>query len=211
MTLAVVVVVLAAHNLVTNRWAPDWSYVPANLATAALLVALAGGVSFGGSLLAAVAVALVVLGAVAQVTVTRPGLLADRRMAGVDARGTAWRALVRIPLGTVVLEEAAFRGVLPALTSPVVASGLFGLWHVLPTARTLDVNGVVRARRAAIAGAVGVTTVVGLVLCELRGATGGLLAPALAHAAANSGATMASYVVLRSRPERNRACRRSEE
>lgn len=202
MTLAVVVVVvLAVHNVVTNVWAPDWSYVPANLATAALLVVMAGGVRCGGSLVAAVAVALVVLGAVALVTVTDPGLLADRRMAGVDARGTAWRALVRIPLGTVVLEEAAFRGVLPALASPVVASGLFGLWHVLPTARTLDVNGLVRARRVAIAGAVVVTTVIGLVLCGLQVATGGLLAPALAHAAANSGATVASYAVFTRRWE----------
>lgn len=129
---------------------------------------------------------------------TRP-LLADQRMAGVGAKGTAWRAFVRVPLGTVVLEEVAFRGVLPVLLSPVVASVLFDLWHVLPTARTLDTNGLARsggARALAVAGAVAVTTVVGMVLWELRVATGSLLAPALVHAAANSGATVAAYLVV---------------
>ena len=42
------------------------------------------------------------------------------------------------------------------------------------------------------------TTVVGVVLWELRVAAGGLFGPALVHAAANSGATVAAYLVLRS-------------
>jgi len=116
-------------------------------------------------------------------------------MAGVGGWGTAWRALVRIPLGTVVLEEVAFRAVLPALLSPAAAAGLFGLWHIVPTAKTLDVNGVRRHRVVAVTGAVGVTTVVGLVLWELRVVAGGLAAPALVHVAANSGATVAAYWV----------------
>ena len=37
------------------------------------------------------------------------------------------------------------------------AAGLFGLWHIAPTARTLDVNGVRRHRVVAVAGAVGCT------------------------------------------------------
>jgi membrane protease YdiL (CAAX protease family) len=53
----------------------------------------------------------------------------------------------------------------------------------------------------AVAGAVGVTALVGLVLWQLRVASGGLLAPALVHAAANGGATVAAYAVLRSAPE----------
>jgi membrane protease YdiL (CAAX protease family) len=75
---------------------------------------------------------------------------------------------------------------------------LFGLWHIVPTVRTLDANGVVRGRAVGVAGAVAVTAVVGLFLWEVRVATGGLLAPALVHAAANSGATVAAYRVLRS-------------
>jgi membrane protease YdiL (CAAX protease family) len=197
-TVAVVLAVLVLHNLVTNLWFTDrWLYVPVNLATAAVLVAVAGVQVAVGSWWPGVAAAAVVLAAVALVGVVAPGLLADRRMAGVDARGTAWRALVRIPLGTVVLEEVAFRAVLPALLSPVAAAALFGLWHIAPTARTLDVNGICRHRGVAVAGAVAVTSVVGLVLWELRVVAGGLAAPALAHVAANSGASVAAYWVLR--------------
>lgn len=203
MTAAVVVLVLVVHNLGANLWVTDrlryseWLYVPLNLATAALLVAVSDvELSWGRAEVAPAAAVLVAVGALAVWPRTRR-LFADRRMAGVDARGTAWQVLVRIPLGTVVLEEVAFRGVLPELLSPVVASVLFGLWHVVPTIKTLDVNRLPRSP-ALLGGAVAVTTVVGLVLCRLSSATGGLLAPALVHAAANGGAVVASYVVLRS-------------
>lgn len=192
-----VVALLVVHNLVTNLWAEDRWYVRANLATAgAVLVLGRTGLPLGRPWpLGVGAAGLVVAGLLvaARLPSTRP-LLADRRMAGVDALGTAWRALVRIPLGTVVLEEVAFRGVLPVLLSPVAAAGLFGLWHILPAARTLETNGA-RARwpvSMAVVAAAGV----GLVLWELRLATGGLVAPALVHVAANSGATVAAYLVM---------------
>lgn len=198
MRVAVVLGVLVLHNLLTNLWFTDrWTYVPVNLATAGGLVAVAGVGVPVGAWWPGVAAAAAVLAALALAVVVAPGVLADRRMAGVGARGTAWRALVRIPLGTVVLEEVAFRAVLPALLSPVAAAGLFGLWHIAPTAKALDVNGVRRRRVLAVAGAVAVTAVVGLVLWGLRVATGGLAAPALVHMAANSGATVAAFVVLR--------------
>ena len=51
----------------------------------------------------------------------------------------AYESLARIPVGTAVFEEVAFRGVLPGLiarttTEPAavgLSSLLFGLWHVL--------------------------------------------------------------------------------
>lgn len=197
-TVAVVLSVLVLHNLLTNLWFTDrWTYVPVNLATAAGLVAAAGVGVPAGEWWPAVAAAVVMLVAIGLAGVVAPRVFADQRMAGVGAGGTAWRALVRIPLGTVVLEEVAFRAVLPALLSPVAAAGLFGLWHIAPAAKTLDANGVRRHRVAAVAGAVAVTAGVGLVLWELRVATGGLAAPALVHMAANSGATVAAFVVLR--------------
>ena len=197
MRAAFVVGLLVVHNLLTNLWFTGRWYVRVNLATAAL-VAWVGGVDMSSGE-AIVWPALVVLGAVALAYVmpaTRR-LFADRRMAGVDGRGTAWRALVRIPLGTVALEEVAFRAVLPALVSPAGATALFGLWHVVPTAKTLEVNGLQRHRTVGVIGAVVLTALVGVVLWELRVATGGLAAPALAHTAANSGATVAAFVVLR--------------
>lgn len=198
MTVALVLGVLVLHNLLTNLWFTDrWTYVPVNLVTAASLVAVSGVGVPAGAWWPAVAAAAVVLATIALVGAVAPRVFADQRMAGVGVRGTAWRALVRIPLGTVVLEEVAFRAVLPALLPPVAAAGLFGLWHIAPTVKALDVNGVRRQRALTVTGAVAVTAVVGLVLWELRVATGGLAAPALVHMAANSGATVAAWVVLR--------------
>ena len=200
MRVAAVLALLVVHNLVTNLWFSGRGYVPVNLATAGVVVALGGtGVAVGSPAvgLAGAGVVLALIAALAAGPRTR-GLLADRRMAGVDARGTAWRALVRIPLGTVVLEEVAFRGVLPALVSPAGAAALFGLWHIVPTAATLDVNGIVRGRRWWVAGAVAATTVAGLVLSAAARVGGGLLSPALLHVAVNSGATVAARAVLRS-------------
>ena len=81
--------------------------------------------------------------------------------------------------------------------SPAWSAGLFGLWHVVPAARTLETNGVRRYRATWVAIAVVLSAGAGAVLWELREATGGLAAPALVHVAVNSGATVAAYVVLR--------------
>ena len=66
----------------------------------------------------------------------------------------------------------------------------------LPTVRTLEVNGVGRSAWI-VGGAVVVTAAVGLVFSGLVAATGSLLAPAMVHVAANSGATVTAYWVLR--------------
>ena len=111
--------------------------------------------------------------------------------------GTLWTVLVVVPLGTVLPEELAFRGLLLALlgrrhdarTATLVSSALFGLWHVLAS-----LGG--GAANAMIAGAVGgdaagtttrvvatvlFTSLAGVVLCWLRLRSGSLLAPALVH------------------------------
>ena len=63
----------------------------------------------------------------------------------------AWQTLVRIPLGTVVLEEVdRLRSVTPALfatrlgvmRASLVASVLFGFWHVLPALQLNEINPV---------------------------------------------------------------------
>src|SRR4029450_97218 len=110
-------------------------------------------------------------------------------------RGALWAVLVVVPLGTVVPEELAFRGVLLALlgrrhdarTATLVSSALFGLWHVLAS-----LGG--GAANATIAGAVGgdaagttvrvvvtvlFTSLAGVVLCWLRLRSGSPLPPGL--------------------------------
>ena len=142
---------------------------------------------------------------IAAVPATRP-LLADKRAASFDGRDTAYQALVRIPVGTALWEETAFRGVLQAAlrrvmsdtAAIVVTSGVFGIWHIRPTLQALRVNGLAGDRRRALAGTcagVAGTAAAGALLSWLRARSGRLAAPVLLHAAANSGALLAARAV----------------
>lgn len=154
-----------------------------------------------GAAYAAVSVAAVA--AVYVVAVLRPGT----REAFLDQRyqttvGEAlFTALVAIPLGTILLEEVAFRGVLWGLVNSdrgatratLVSSVLFGLWHVLSSLRLNRTNPAVTelvgtgrvGQMLAVGGAVVFTGLAGAALCELRRRSGSLLAPAGLHWAAN--------------------------
>ena len=110
-------------------------------------------------------------------------------------------AFVVVPLGTVLLEEVAFRGVLlgmvnrhrGAVWASITSSVLFGLWHILPSLRLAEANSAIGAALGtdlfgqvlAVLGAVGFTAVAGLLLCELRRRSGSLLAAAALHWATN--------------------------
>jgi membrane protease YdiL (CAAX protease family) len=115
-------------------------------------------------------------------------------------RTALWTVLVVIPLGTVLPEELAFRGLLLALcrrygllAASLLSSGLFGLWHVVPSLG----GGTANATMASVVGADAAGTVVrvvitvvftalaGVVLCCLRLRSDSLLAPVLAHWAVN--------------------------
>lgn len=222
--LAAAVVLLAARNIAGESLVPSALYVPVNVAAIAVLAVIAAlarlsaddlglalskvpaGLRVGGAV-AVSAVALIALAAA--VPVTQP-FFEDRRLAGVDGVGElAYQALVRVPVGTALFEEFAFRGVLLGLvarhrsttTAVVVSSVLFGLWHIRPTLGALDSNdladeGLVQV--GAIAAAVVVTAVAGAGFCALRLMSRSLLAPLLVHASINSAATVAAYLVLQS-------------
>ena len=112
-------------------------------------------------------------------------------------RVALWRVLVVIPLGTVLPEELAFRGLLLALLGRrygvlagiLLSSGLFGLWHVVPSLgggpANTTIASVVGADAAGMVArvvvTVGFTSLAGALLCWLRLRSGSLLAPILAH------------------------------
>lgn len=110
-------------------------------------------------------------------------------------------AFVAIPLGTVLLEELAFRSVLwGALARHCrprqvlgTTSVLFGLWHLIPAltggvGSNRGVSDAVGPSGGAlvVAGTLLVTTVGGLVFGELRRRSGSVLAAAAAHWATNA-------------------------
>jgi membrane protease YdiL (CAAX protease family) len=129
---------------------------------------------------------------------TRPAFQDDRY--DLPLPGALRTALLVIPLGTVFLEEIAFRSVLWGVLSRhcrpwqvlVTTSVLFGLWHVLPAlglgSSNRGVSGAVGGSGSAVvvAATVAFTTVGGLVFGELRRRSGSVVASAGAHWATNS-------------------------
>jgi membrane protease YdiL (CAAX protease family) len=144
---------------------------------------------------------------IAAVPATRP-VLNDKRITSITGRAVAYQAVIRIPIGTVLWEEAAFRGVLqaalrrvmPETATIVVTSAVFGIWHIRPTLQALRVNGLASDHRKAVArvaAGAAATAAGGALLSWLRARSGSLTAPVLLHLATNSGGMAAAWAVAR--------------
>jgi membrane protease YdiL (CAAX protease family) len=147
---------------------------------------------------------------IAALPATRP-VLRDDRIACLSGREVAYQVLVRIPLGTVLWEETAFRGVLqaalcrvmPAGAAVAVTNGVFGVWHIGPTAAALRINGLAGGPAKMLAGVsagVAATAAGGVLLSWLRTRSGSLVAPILLHVATNSLGALAAWAVIRREP-----------
>jgi membrane protease YdiL (CAAX protease family) len=208
----VLTLALLAASLLANRLAPA-AHLAIGLAVAALLVELArrsgltaaelgldrgtwrAGLAWGAVPAAVVAAGYAVALAIGPVRAE----LAAATSVGWPAAALATLAV--IPLGTVLPEELAFRGVLWALlcrrhgrrVATAGSSVLFGLWHVAPAlgggatneVAAGAVGGGVAGTAIRVAGTVLVTGLAGVGFCWLRTASGSLLAPALVHWATN--------------------------
>jgi membrane protease YdiL (CAAX protease family) len=230
LTLALVVALAVAGNAAMNLLIPPplYVFVALLLAVLAVLVAVRVGGCDAGDLgldredlgrglrlgAAAAAILAVVLAVGAALPATRD-LFADRRVDQHSMTLLLYHTLVRIPLGTVVLEETLFRGVLLGLAlrhwSPRVAvafsSVLFGLWHLLPARGVSGFNPVVATATQGtlrhvllIVLAIAATALAGAVFCWLRLRARSLAAPAMLHLAGNSLAYLLAWTVLRSTP-----------
>jgi uncharacterized protein len=160
---------------------------------------VAAGLRCGAAPSGALAVGWILLAAV---PASRPGL-ADQRITGLTWPEVAYQVTVRIPAGTVLWEEVAFRGVLqaflrrvlPAPAALALAATVFGIWHVRPTVEALRINQMTASRRAmtgAVATSVVGTAAAGLLLSWLRERSGSLAAPVLLHLTANCGGALAA-------------------
>lgn len=216
------ILLVAYNNLVVTRLpGHPASYVAANVAATAVVLAaarstgiswrqlglardrLGAGARWGAACFVAVAVAYAVLLAA---PVTRP-LLADERVVGLNAGQLAYDAGVRIPFGTVLWEEVAFRGALlaalvrlmPLRRAVAISAVVFGLWHIRPTIVAVSVNDVTTS--AWVAGLVVLVAcfaaaVAGMLMSWLRLRSGSLVAPALLHLATNSLGLLAAAIAL---------------
>ncbi|OLF16385.1 CAAX protease family protein [Actinophytocola xanthii] len=221
----VALVLLVGSTTLVNLVLPGWAYPVCGLVVAGALVAVARwaglrsrAIGFDRRLLGRAAVfglvGLGVIGLAFGVALAVPGLRDLFRDGRVDTStvGTLlWVTLVRIPIGTVLLEEVAFRGVLPALLGagadrwrwrPVLlTAALFGLWHAFPSLALVENAAVGRAFAGVPLVVVSVlamlgAAVAGVVLHWWRHTGGGLLSPMLVHLATNSGGVLVAWWVL---------------
>jgi len=135
--------------------------------------------------------------------------LADPRLARLSNGDAFTTIFVRIPVFTVLIEEAFFRGVLhSALVAlyPVdlaiwIGAGLFGLWHIGPGVDQAQA-GQHRPRTNALHTALTVvaTSVAGAFLVWLRIETGSIWASVAVHAAVNMTLAVFARLAARRRP-----------
>lgn len=217
--------VLIGANLLNNRLAGPAGYVAVSVLTSLLLIVLArrgagcswddlgldrrwwrSGLRWGG-LLAAITAAVLVIGVI--LPTTRP-LFEDDRVRDLGGWGVLWAAFVRVTLGTVLLEEIAFRAVAPAVLATKlqrwpaigVAAILFGLWHILPSMALHRVNPVADDTVGrfpiwmTVAGSVLTTALLGIWFSFLRERTRSVLTPMLAHWSSNALGYLFAYVVI---------------
>lgn len=211
-TLAVIGV-LVLVNLLSNRWAPR-QYLLLCVASTILLLGIGywDGLSWEqmglarstwvtGLIWSAVLFAGVVIfyAIAAAIPMTRKGFN-DKEAAQQGWVSITYHAAIRIPFGTALMEETAFRAVLLAVVADgwgwawgvAVSSVLFGFWHVLPSwnyhERTAVGGTLGTGRRAQVTSItlnVLGTGVAGVVFCLLRGASGSIFPPMVLHAALN--------------------------
>jgi uncharacterized protein len=156
------------------------------------------GLRWGGGALAVIGCGY------AAVLLVAPHVLANPQVAGSSTSTVLIRALVLIPLGTVLAEEIAFRGVLhvpavrvlPARVALAVTSVTFGLWHVVTALGPSAVAVPATWRAAEVVGIVVFTALGGLLLGWLRHRTGSLLAPMGLHLGTNVVGLVAAVIAL---------------
>lgn len=208
---------LVAYNSLANRWKPfhRWAYVPCNGALTIIVVVI-GATGFdldrralGFRWASAWIGAAIGLGAMLPVYALLlfergRAILRDRRLYGLQGRHAAFMLAVRIPLGTALVEETLFRGVLlgswlhAGTGRALIGSSLaFGLWHVVPTIDLMRTN---RLRPIVVPAGIVFTAAAGVFLGWLRIETGSLAAPFLAHALINSLSAGAAMLALNRTP-----------
>lgn len=111
---------------------------------------------------------------------------------GMSPGDLLWRVLVKVPLGTALFEEVAFRGVLQALllaalrpSLALLAGGIaYGLWHVVINLQTIQDTALAESLPLLVLGQivqmVGVT-VGGIIFGLMRLYTGHVAASTIVH------------------------------
>ncbi len=213
---ALVTSVLVVVNLLTNLWARQHYLLISFWATGVLIAVawLAGlswqslgldftwGTQTQGLIWSAALVAIVFVGyaVAAALPWTRKGF-ADARTAQIGVGRFLYEAFLRIPFGTALMEEVAFRGVLLAAISGVWGLGwgvagssiLFGFWHLLPALEFHEASTTTdrlgnnwRGKLITVSGQILGTGLAGVGFCMVRIWSDSLLPAIALHASLNA-------------------------
>ncbi len=224
---ALVTSVLVVVNLLTNLWARKHYLLISLWATGVMLaIAWLAGLSWAslglslrgtelksGLIWSAALVGIVLLGYLiaAALPWTRKGFQ-DARTADMGVGRVIYHSMLRIPIGTALMEEVAFRGVLLAaftgtwgvVWGVTASSLLFGVWHVLPalefheaSATTDRLGNSWRGKLTTVLGQVVGTGVAGVGFCLVRIWSGSLLPSIALHASLNALGFAASWAFSR--------------
>lgn len=145
----------------------------------------------------------VVIAGYAVVLAIAPTVLANPQLASSSPASLLLRGLVLIPMGTVLAEEVAFRGVLhaPAVralsvrAAVAVTSVVFGLWHLV-TALGPSATPATGIGWTSVAAVLAVTVAGGAAFGWLRHRTGSVLAPMGLHLGTNAVGLVAAAIAL---------------
>jgi uncharacterized protein len=218
---------ILGYGALVNCVIPEEFYVPANLAAAGGAVCLCrhlgitsedmglersrmmDGLRLG--LKCAVPIAIAIAIGVA-VPWSRRFFL-DTRVVEASTGKALYDMLIRIPIGTALAEELLFRGALLGLflkrhrpwLAVALSSGVFGLWHVLPTLQSLSSNPNISttvgagsaAKVGAVIGMIALTALVGAGFSLMRLRSRSVVAPWVAHTTLNSLAFLGGRIAMK--------------
>lgn len=216
----VLIILILLYSTVLGRLVPKKYHLYLNIGIAAVAITL--GLAFGLSLenmgLAldrilpgiywAFIVSVVIIVSmliISTIPILRRFFLGDN-LSHANGKFIAFEAAVRIPLGTALVEEILFRGVLLGLLlqhhskieALLISAAIFGLWHIFPTMDSLKSN-ITAAKvianktpRAAgsIAGVVVITFIAGLFFGWLKILANSIVSPWLVHWSINASGIM---------------------
>jgi membrane protease YdiL (CAAX protease family) len=219
---AIVIVAILVYGTILARFIPRKAHISANLlaALATIVFGLFLGLSLSQMGLTLSGVKTIILISVAATGAIFLGTFAvsflpflrhiflGESFANARVRTVFFEAGFRIPLGTALVEEILFRGVLlgmllqsySPLTSSIIAAIVFGLWHIAPSINSIESNTAVQERlrskslhaKGSVAGIVLVTFAAGFFFNWLRILSGTILTTWLVHWAINSSGAVAS-------------------
>lgn len=212
----VLIILILLYGTVLAKLVPEKYHIYLNIFIASLAVAL--GISFGldftemglsltkilpGIFVAILASIVITAGTllISAIPILRKYFIGED-LSNASGKLIAFETAIRIPLGTALVEEVLFRGVLlglmlslhSTLIAILLSSIIFGLWHIFPTIKSLENNDAAAAlvgknkskKAGSIIAVILVTTVAGIFFAWLRVISNSILAPWLVHWSINA-------------------------